>query len=100
MAPLQLNITNPYTSEINFTNTGYEHHVTLEARTLKDGNLLLAQAAAADFNRISLEPGQSAHFTFNFAAPLQKGKYTLLFSLRTDPFPGSKNSRIINLTVE
>ncbi|HEX3384743.1 MAG TPA: hypothetical protein VHS53_06135, partial [Mucilaginibacter sp.] len=72
----------------------------LEACTLKDGNVVSAQSAGNDFNQISLEPGRNAHFTFNFAAPLQKGRHTLLFSLRTDPFPGSKNSRIISLTVE
>jgi uncharacterized membrane protein len=58
------------------------------------------QDSGDDFYKIALNPSQSAHYTFKFTAPLQKGRYTLLFSLRTDPFMGSKNSRIINLTVE
>jgi len=98
--PLLLNIINPYTYAINFTNAGYEHHVALEACILKEENQVSLQHAGDDFNRISLEPGQNAHYTFNFAAPLRKGKYTLMFSLGTDPFVGSKNSRIISLTVE
>ncbi|MBS1530338.1 MAG: glycosyltransferase family 39 protein, partial [Bacteroidetes bacterium] len=98
--PLQLNIINPYPYAINFSNTGVEHHVTLEACTLKDAEEISLQHAGADFNQIDLEPGQNAHFTFNFAAPREKGRYKLLFSLRTDPFGGSKNSRIISLTVE
>jgi hypothetical protein len=98
--PLQLNIINPYPYEINFTDMGYEHHVALEACVLKEEIPVSIQRADDDFNRINLKPGQNAHFTFNFAAPIEKRTYKLLFSLRTDPFPGSKNSRIINLTVE
>ncbi|HWD86530.1 MAG TPA: glycosyltransferase family 39 protein [Mucilaginibacter sp.] len=100
IVPLQLNIFNPYHYAINFANAGYEHHVALEACVLKEGNQVSVQAAGNDFNRINLDPGHNGHFTFNFAAPLAKGNYQLFFSLRTDPFPGSKNSRIISLTVE
>ncbi|MBS1526857.1 MAG: hypothetical protein JST19_14475, partial [Bacteroidetes bacterium] len=95
-----LQITNPYSFAINFSNTGYEHHVALEACTFKDAAEISVQPSGDDFHRIALQPGQKVNYTFKFAAPAQKGKYTLLFSLRTDPFSGSKNSRIINLTVE
>jgi hypothetical protein len=98
--PLQLTITNPYPYAINFSNDGYEHRLTFGACTFTDVVEISEQDTGNDFYKIALNPGQSAHYTFNFTAPLQKGKYTLLFSLRTDPFMGSKNSRIINLTVE
>ncbi|HVS92357.1 MAG TPA: glycosyltransferase family 39 protein [Mucilaginibacter sp.] len=95
-----LQIANPYPFAISFSNRGYEHHVALEACTFKDGAEIAVQASDDDFHRIELQPGQKANYTFKFAAPAQRGKYTVLFSLRTDPFSGSKNSRIINLTVE
>jgi len=98
--PLQLTIINPYPYTINFNNDGYEHRVTFGACTFKDVVEISEQDGGDDFYKITLNPGQSTKYTFNFTAPLKKGKYNLLFSLRTDPFMGSKNSRIINLTVE
>lgn len=97
---LQLTVINPYPYTINFGNAGYEHRVTFELCAFKDAAPINVQHAGDDFYNIALKPGQKAQYTFNFTAPLQQGKYTLLFSLRTDPFAGSKNSRIINLTVE
>jgi hypothetical protein len=97
---LDLKITNPYSYTINFTNKGYLHQVILGACTFKGMVEISEQDSGDDFHSISLQPGQSTHYTFNFTAPLQKGNYTLLFSLQTDPFFGSKNSRIIKLTIE
>ncbi|MFI5160117.1 MAG: ArnT family glycosyltransferase [Sphingobacteriales bacterium] len=97
--PLDLILTNPYPYTINFSNKGYQHNVVLSACTFK-GTIISAQDAGDDFHSISIKPGQSTHYKFIFAAPLKKGNYTMLFSLLTDPFTGSKNSRIISLTVE
>jgi dolichyl-phosphate-mannose-protein mannosyltransferase len=95
-----LQITNPYPNAINFGQAGYQHQVTLSACTFKDITEINMQDSGDDFHHIALQPGQKANYTFKFVAPAQKGKYSLLFSLRTDPFSGSKNSRIISLTVE
>jgi len=97
---LDLTIENPYPDTINFSNTGYEHRVALESCLFKDGELIKVQQAGEDFHQMVLKPGEKAHYAFKFTTPLQKGKYVVLFSLLTDPFQGSKNSRIINLTVE
>ncbi len=97
---LRLQITNPYNVAINFGNQGYQHQVVLEACTFVGLNEQSVQASGQDFHLIYLGPGEGKPYTFNFTAPLIKGNYTLLFSVRTDPFPGSKNSRIIKLNVE
>ena len=95
-----LTLTNPYPYVISFSNKGYLHPVVLEACLFKGDMLINTQQADQAFNQINLNPGQSTHYTFILAAPLKKGNFDLLFSLRTDPFPGSKNSRIINFTVK
>ncbi|MGZ3764270.1 MAG: ArnT family glycosyltransferase [Mucilaginibacter sp.] len=97
---LDLNITNPYPYAINFSNKGYEHKVTFEACLFKGADLVSVQEAGNDFGELTLKPGESRHYAFKFTAPLQKDKYAMIFSLRTDPFLGSKNSRIISLTIE
>jgi len=95
-----LTVANPYPFPINFSNQGYLHPVVLEACLFKGDNMIAVQKAGDNFNSIKLKPGESAHYTFTLIAPMEKGNFELLFSLRTDPFPGSKNSRIINFTVK
>ena len=95
-----LSVKNPYPYPISFSNKGYLHPVTLEACIFRADSLASLQKADSTFNRMNLKPGQSTQFTFAITAPNQKGNYDLLFSLRTDPFPGGKNSRIITFTVK
>jgi hypothetical protein len=95
-----LGITNPYPYTINFSNTGYQHRVMFEACLFKGPDINGVQEAGSDFNELTLKPYQSRHYNFIFVAPKEKGEYTIMFSLRTDPFLGSKNSRIISLTTE
>ena len=95
-----LDITNSYPYTINFSNSGYQHQVMLEACIFKEGYIIQVQEAGEDFHELTLKPQESRRYKFTFTAPEQKGAYTLMFSLRTDPFLGSKNSRIINLTIE
>jgi hypothetical protein len=95
-----LNITNPYPYTINFSNDGYEHGLWFEACLFKGDDISLVREADDNFHELVLKPGESKHYKFKFVAPEQRGKYTMIFSLRTDPFLGSKNSRIISLTIE
>lgn len=97
---LNLAISNPYPYTINFSNTGAKHRLTFEACLFKAQDLIEVQGAGADFYHLEVKPGRIMPYRFKFSAPVPKGKYTMLFSLRTDPFVGSKNSRIISLTVE
>ncbi len=95
-----LSVTNPYQHPISFNKKGYLHPVVLEACLFKADSLVSVQKADSSFNEISLKPGQKAQYTFTVTAPNKPGSFDLLFSLRTDPFQGSKNSRIISLNVK
>ncbi len=95
-----LTLTNPYPYPISFSNNGYQHKLLLEAIFFKGITGISTQKADSTFNKISLKPGASTQYTFTVLAPLQKGNFDLFFSLRTDPFPGSKNSRIVNFAVK
>jgi hypothetical protein len=94
-----LTVTNPYPYTISFSNEGKQHPVVLEACFFKGDVGLSSQKAPGNFNDINLKPGASTQYTFTLTSPLEKGNFDLVFSLRTEPFPGSKNSRIIKLTV-
>lgn len=95
-----LTVSNKYNHTISFSNDHDLHHVYMEICTFNGDNIIDVQEADADFYKIILKPGENTHYIFKFKAPSLKGNYELIFSLRTDPFPGSKNSRIIKLRVK
>jgi hypothetical protein len=95
-----LTITNPYPFAVNFTNVGYKHPVSLEACFFVHVTPIIVQQADNTFNKIALQKGQSEHYKMVVTAPVQKGTFDLFFSLRTEPFSGSKNSGIIKFIVE
>jgi len=95
-----LSIDDPYALPINFSNSGYTHPVALEACFFKGTDVINTQKAPENFNQLNIKPGQKVKYRFTATAPLTKGTYELLFSLRTDPFPGGKNSRNIAFTVK
>ncbi|EHQ26640.1 glycosyltransferase family 39 protein [Mucilaginibacter paludis] len=99
-ATFNLTLQNPYSHAITFADSGYTHKALMEACFFQKGDLKLAQKADMGFNRISLLPGAKAGYAFKVTAPAVPGKYDLLFSIRTTPFPGSRNSSVINLVVE
>ncbi len=96
----RLLITNPYPYPINFTNLGQLHPVFLAACFIKNDAFVYGQRADSTFNAIKIQPGQTANYTFKVHAPVLKGHTDLIFSLRTTPFDGGRNSRIINFTVQ
>jgi hypothetical protein len=97
---VNLSFKNPYPYDISFSDQGYLHPVVLEACFFKGNDIVNTEKADSTFNQIHLKPGETGHYSFIVNAPLENGKYDLLFSLRTDPFPGSKNGRIITFTVK
>ena len=93
-------IKNPYPIAISFSNKGQLHHAFLEACFFDEKGDAKIQQADTTFNNIALKPGQSTHYSFTIVTPKQKGQYELMFSIRTEPFNGSKNSRIVKFTAE
>jgi len=95
-----LTISNPYPHPISFTDSGYTHPVKFEYCFFR-GDVLTGVVEAKDtYKKITLQPGEQTHFTFPVTSPKEKGEFNLIFSLRTEPFYGSKNSRVIKLTVK
>jgi hypothetical protein len=98
--PIDLTITNPYPYSVDFSNKKAQHQVILASVFFKSDGLIFARKSGDNFNNIKLKPGQSTHYTFYLIAPRIKGKYEMMFSIRTQPFEGSKNSKIINLVAQ
>jgi hypothetical protein len=97
---LKLQVFNPYNSAVNFYSNDTLRPVVLRACFFQGEEQKFVQRAAPNFNRLAIAPHKKAPYAFTFKAPLQKGSYELIFSIRTVPFTGSRNSRIFNFTVQ
>jgi hypothetical protein len=95
----QLQLANPYAQTVNFANS-QEHEVALQACFYKDDEPPVFFAATADFNRLTIPAKQKGTYTFTCRVPEQKGKYDMVFSIRTTPFLGGRNSRVVSVTVQ
>ncbi len=96
-----LTLANPYNYPVSFTNTGAKQTVALEACFFKGEDIIQTLSADSSFYNVVLRPGEHKQFIFNLKTPsIPKGKYDLMFSIRTTPFFGGKNSRVINTTIE
>ncbi|MGI4022137.1 MAG: ArnT family glycosyltransferase [Janthinobacterium lividum] len=97
---LNLKITNPYPKIVDFSNAKQLQTVVLAAYIMQENTQISEQFASPDFNQLKLKPGEMQLFPFQLKTPLQKGKYTLLFSVKTTPFSGPRSSQIINLNIQ
>jgi hypothetical protein len=95
-----LQLVSPYANTVHFNNLDKDHTASLKACFFQGDTPMNVQEAGDDFNRISIAPNQTAAYTFKLKAPLVKGNYDLIFSIRTTPFQGGRNSRIIHFAVQ
>jgi len=82
--------------ESRIPNVGQSNNPTsLEACFFQNGDIKLASKVGS-----GIFSDDDAIIPFKFKVPDKPGKYELLFSIRTIPFPGSKNSATIGFTVK
>ncbi len=96
---LSLTLSNPYATAIDFGRLYNGKPVNFSAYLLRGGQWLPEQPAGADIQQLKIPARRNGTYTFSLTAPGRPGKYDLIFSIRTTPFPGTRNSRIINFTV-
>jgi hypothetical protein len=67
---------------------------------MEDGQITEIDLLPSFLDKVELAPKQRATIQAKIKAPLKKGKYKLFFSLRTEPFPGTRNSGLITFNVD
>jgi len=95
-----LSVHNPYPHPISFSDSGYLHKAFLDACFFQGGDIKYAAMAPVSFNAINIPAKGTAKYSFPVKVPGNKGKYDLFFSVRTEPFAGSRNSKTISFEVK
>jgi hypothetical protein len=97
---IRLKITNPYADTITLGNRNQKWKCYLEYG-YKVNNMLVDPMLSVntDLEDTIILPGKSISILASIRSPKTPGKYKLEFSLRTEPFIGSRNSGRIGLEV-
>lgn len=97
---LQLRISNPYSEAITFGNEGQRWKCYLEYGFKLGPEPGPFKSFNVSLENVVIAAGQSVLVKGSVRVPETPGKYKLIFSLRTDPFPGSRNSSMIAAEVK
>ncbi|NQX52754.1 glycosyltransferase family 39 protein [Pedobacter panaciterrae] len=96
---LKLKITNPYNEPISLGNKGETWKCYLEYGFKKDDTLSEFKPVVMNLEHIQIGAGAPVEIEGVIKAPVQAGKYKMIFSLRTEPFLGGRNSNMIGVEV-
>ena len=96
---IKITIVNPYQEEINFSNKNQIWKCFLECAFTDKGNLLVFNPVISKITQVSIPAGGTATIPVIVRAPSKPGVYKLVFSLRTEPFAGSRNSNMIPVNI-
>ncbi|MBB2150686.1 ArnT family glycosyltransferase [Pedobacter gandavensis] len=98
---LKLRITNPYDEDIYLGNDAGEKWPCVLEYGYKNGPDLseFRLVKAANLQKLRIPAKQSVVLNAEILGPKEGGMYKLIFSLRTDPFSGARNSNMIKAEV-
>ncbi|MBC7746027.1 MAG: glycosyltransferase family 39 protein [Flavobacterium sp.] len=96
---VKITIKNPYAEEISFSDKNETWKSYLEYAFIDNGDLLSFNSVIGKMNRFKIAASGSLTIPVIIKAPKKSGKYKLVFSIRTDPFPGSRNSGMIPVII-
>ena len=92
-------ITNPQDKNVNFSNLNEKWTCEFLYGFLKDGEVYQMQTILEDLNQISLKAKESKKISIKIKVPTKTGDYKLFLSIKTAPFAGSRNSKMMSLKV-
>ncbi len=100
LRPVTLELHNPYPDTISFGNEGSKWDCFIEyGFSQRVFEQVEFRAIAGDYSHLRIPPNASATFSTTVLAPEIPGDYMLMFSIRTTPFAGSRNSKKIPVSI-
>ncbi len=97
---IKVKISNPYNIAISFANENQQYQCYIEYGYKQQGKLIgVLRPVYLPAKEIKIPAKESVDVDFQIQAPRLPGNYKLIFSIRTEPFNGSRNSSHIGIVV-
>lgn len=94
------NLVNPYPKAINLASENQKWACSFQYGYLKNGNIIQKEPLLTKLNNLNIEAKKSINVKLKIKAPAQTGDYKLFISIKTEPFVGTRNSKMINMKVK
>lgn len=96
---IEFTIINPQDKGISFSNENEKWKCEFLYGFLQDGSVFQTQQITENLNQISLKAKESKNITIKIKAPSKTGDYKLFLSIKTAPFAGTRNSKMMSMKV-
>lgn len=100
MRTIKLKINNPYRDTVSLSNRNTSWKCYLEYSYQQEGRMMPFVPVMSNTASLLIPPGGEAPLSVIVRAPAKAGKYKIVFSVRTEPFPGSRNSKFIPVNIK
>jgi hypothetical protein len=96
---VKIKVYNPYPESISLSNKDEIWKAYLDCGFIEKGKVLHYNPVISKINQVTIASQSSVSIPVIIRAPSKRGEYKLVFSIRTDPFPGSRNSNMIPVKI-
>lgn len=96
---ITFNVINPYHKTVDFASNKQQTDCTFQYVYHLNGELFKIEAFPTSASDLRIEAHQSKLIQLKIKAPAAKGNYKLFISIKTNPFSGTRNSKMIGLNV-
>lgn len=93
-------VQNPYDHEVDFNDHAEQSPVELLYGYYQMGQVYQVSTVPGPYKHLKVPPRGTSKLTFKIQAPQTPGAYKLFVAIKTAPFPGSRNSGMINMNVK
>ncbi len=91
---------NPYSKAISFSDDGEKWKCSFQYGFMKDGEILKLLPFSKSLKKINLKANETKVLNLNITSPNLSGDFKLFLSIKTEPFAGTRNSKMISLNVK
>ncbi|MBK0383168.1 glycosyltransferase family 39 protein [Pedobacter sp. SD-b] len=93
-------IRNPYQKTVSFSDDDQEWKCSFQYGLMQNGKMISLSALPDSLKAISLKANETKKVNLNIKSPNKAGDYKLFISIKTKPFKGTRNSKMISLKVK
>ncbi len=92
-------VTNPYSKAVSFSMENQKWACSFQYGYMLDGEITQVSNLPLALTSLKIEAKQSEEVSLKIKAPAKAGDYKLFISIKTEPFAGTRNSKMISLNV-
>lgn len=92
-------VSNPYTKNVEFSSVNQKWACSFQYGYLHDGEIINMIKLPQTFTALKIGAKENREVNLKIKAPARAGDYKLFISIKTEPFAGTRNSKMISFKV-